>query len=149
MKLLVVEDEALLRHHLYTRLGESGHVVEAVADAEEALYQAGQYHFDLAIVDLGLPGISGLELITRLRSQDKTFPILILTLEATGRTRSKAWPPVPTTTWSSRFSSKSSKRGSMPCCAAPVASPSRPLPQAPWCSTSTASRPPSTNCLWH
>ena len=67
MKLLVVEDEALLRHHLYTRLGESGHVVEAVADAEEALYQAGQYHFDLAIIDLGLPGISGLELITRLR----------------------------------------------------------------------------------
>ncbi|MGB8971841.1 MAG: DNA-binding response regulator, partial [Pseudomonas capeferrum] len=46
MKLLVVEDEALLRHHLYTRLGESGHVVEAVADAEEALYQAEQYHFD-------------------------------------------------------------------------------------------------------
>ena len=38
MKLLVVEDEALLRHHLYTRLGEQGHVVDAVANAEEALY---------------------------------------------------------------------------------------------------------------
>eukprot|EP01030_Chromulinospumella_sphaerica_P012129 gene12129-11919_t len=37
MKLLVVEDEALLRHHLLTRLGDSGHVVEAVANAEEAL----------------------------------------------------------------------------------------------------------------
>ena len=35
MKLLVVEDEALLRHHLYTRLTDSGHVVEAVANAEE------------------------------------------------------------------------------------------------------------------
>ncbi|MFZ5933254.1 MULTISPECIES: response regulator [Pseudomonas] len=79
MKLLVVEDEALLRHHLHTRLGESGHVVEAVANAEEALYQAEHFHFDLAIVDLGLPGISGLELIGRLRSQGKTFPILILT----------------------------------------------------------------------
>jgi len=37
MKLLVVEDDALLRHYLHTRLGESGHVVAAVADAQEAL----------------------------------------------------------------------------------------------------------------
>ncbi|WP_301152390.1 response regulator [Metapseudomonas otitidis] len=79
MKLLVVEDEALLRHHLYTRLGEQGHVVDAVADAEEALYRAQEYHHDLAVVDLGLPGMSGLDLIRQLRSRDKTFPILILT----------------------------------------------------------------------
>ena len=79
MKLLVVEDEALLRHHLYTRLGEQGHVVDAVANAEEALYRVDEYHHDLAIIDLGLPDISGLDLIRQLRSQDKTFPILILT----------------------------------------------------------------------
>lgn len=79
MKLLVVEDEALLRHHLHTRLSETGHVVQAVADAEEAMYQAEQFNHDLAIVDLGLPGMSGLDLIRQLRSQDKTFPILILT----------------------------------------------------------------------
>ena len=76
MKLLVVEDEALLRHHLQTRLTDSGHVVQAVANAEEALYQVAQFNHDLAVIDLGLPGISGLELIRRLRSQDKTFPIL-------------------------------------------------------------------------
>ncbi|QKZ06419.1 response regulator [Pseudomonas eucalypticola] len=79
MKLLVVEDEALLRHHLYTRLTESGHVVEAVANAEEALYQASQYNHDLAVVDLGLPGMGGLELIRRLRADGKAFPVLILT----------------------------------------------------------------------
>ncbi|AIR89902.1 response regulator transcription factor [Pseudomonas cremoricolorata] len=79
MKLLVVEDEALLRHHLLTRLGESGHVVQAVANAEEALYQAGEFSYDLAVIDLGLPGMSGLELIGELRRQGKTFPILILT----------------------------------------------------------------------
>ncbi|KRW58077.1 response regulator [Pseudomonas sp. TTU2014-080ASC] len=79
MKLLVVEDEALLRHHLYTRLGEQGHVVDAVADAEEALYRSTEYNHDLAVIDLGLPGMSGLDLIRQLRSQDKTFPILILT----------------------------------------------------------------------
>jgi len=79
MKLLVVEDEALLRHHLYTRLGEQGHVVDAVANAEEALYRAAEYHHDLAMIDLGLPGMSGLDLIREFRSQGKTFPILILT----------------------------------------------------------------------
>jgi two-component system response regulator PhoP len=79
MKLLIVEDEALLRHHLYTRLGEQGHMVDAVASAEDALYRAEQYHHDLAVIDLGLPGISGLDLIRQLRGQGKQFPILILT----------------------------------------------------------------------
>lgn len=37
MKLLVVEDEALLRHHLYTRLGEQGHVVDAVPDRKSVV----------------------------------------------------------------------------------------------------------------
>lgn len=79
MKLLVVEDEALLRHHLYTRLGEQGHVVDAVADAEEALYRVREYNYDLAIIDLGLPGMSGLDLIGELRNLGKQFPILVLT----------------------------------------------------------------------
>ena len=79
MKLLVVEDEALLRHHLFTRLSENGHVVDAVRTAEEALYRAESFNHDLALVDLGLPGMSGIDLIRQLRSQDKNFPILILT----------------------------------------------------------------------
>ena len=79
MKLLVVEDEALLRHHLHTRLTDIGHVVESVPNAEEALYQAEQFNHDLAVIDLGLPGMGGLDLIRQLRSRGKTFPILILT----------------------------------------------------------------------
>ena len=79
MKLLIVEDEALLRHHLHSRLSELGHVVDAQGDAEEALYRVGEYHHDLAIVDLGLPGMSGLDLIRQLRSAGHGLPILILT----------------------------------------------------------------------
>ncbi|NLC01807.1 MAG: response regulator [Pseudomonas formosensis] len=79
MKLLLVEDEALLRHHLATRFAELGHVVDAVADAEEGLYRAQQYNHDIAIIDLGLPGMGGLDLIRELRSMDRSFPILILT----------------------------------------------------------------------
>lgn len=79
MKLLLVEDEALLRHHLSTRFGEVGHVVDAVENAEEGLYQAQQYNHDIAIIDLGLPGMDGLDLIRQLRHIGRTFPILILT----------------------------------------------------------------------
>ncbi|MFB1011751.1 MAG: response regulator [Thiopseudomonas sp.] len=79
MKLLVVEDEPLLRHHLHTRLGEAGHVVNAVADAETALALQQDTHHDLAIIDLGLPGMDGMTLIRELRSAGHTLPVLILT----------------------------------------------------------------------
>lgn len=79
MKILVVEDEGLLRHHLRVRLSENGHVVDAVPDAEQALFQAAEFNHDVAILDLGLPDISGLELIQQLRAAGSTFPILILT----------------------------------------------------------------------
>lgn len=79
MKILLVEDEQLLRHHLCVRLGESGHVVDAAGDAEEALYKATEFHYELAIIDLGLPGMSGLDLIRNLRERGKKLPILILT----------------------------------------------------------------------
>ncbi len=79
MRLLLVEDESLLRHHLFTRLGELGHVVDAVANAEDALSRVAEFNHDLAIVDLGLPGIDGMELITQLRSSGYSLPIMILT----------------------------------------------------------------------
>lgn len=79
MKILLVEDEALLRHHLATRFGEVGHIVDAVDSAEEGLFKAQQFNHDIAIVDLGLPAMSGLDLIRQLRSMGRTFPILILT----------------------------------------------------------------------
>jgi CheY-like chemotaxis protein len=140
MKLLVVEDEALLRHHLRTRLTEAGHVVESVANAEEALYQVGQFNHDLAVIDLGLPGLGGLDLIRQLRTLGKAFPILIL-LAVTGRTRSKGSPRALTTMWSSRSSSRSSKPASMHCCGVPAVSYSRRSPPGLCKWTSIANRP--------
>jgi len=79
MRVLVVEDEAALRETLRTRLVESGFTVDQAADGNEALFAGTEYPLDIAIVDLGLPGISGLEVIRRLRAARKTYPILILT----------------------------------------------------------------------
>jgi two-component system, OmpR family, response regulator PhoP len=79
MRILVVEDEAALRETLRTRLTAAGFTVDVAADGNEGLFAGSEYPLDVAIVDLGLPGLAGLEVIRRLRAARKTFPILILT----------------------------------------------------------------------
>ena len=79
MHILIVEDESRLREHLRDRLRENGYVVEVAADGEEGLYYGQEFPLDLAVIDIGLPKISGIELIRRFRSNGKHFPILILT----------------------------------------------------------------------
>ncbi len=79
MKILIVEDDQLLNHHLKTLLQEAGHHVYAAKEAAAALHYAENYPIDVAIVDLGLPDIDGLSLIRQLRNQQIPFPILILT----------------------------------------------------------------------
>ncbi len=79
MRILVVEDEDRLREQLAARLKQGGYAVEQAPNGEEGLYLGEEFPLDLAIVDLGLPGMSGIELIRRLRKAGKDFPILILT----------------------------------------------------------------------
>ena len=77
MRLLLVEDEPVLRDQLANRLRKDGYAVDTAIDGEEGLYYATEYPIDLAIVDLGLPKISGIELIRKLRKQGKDVPVLI------------------------------------------------------------------------
>ncbi len=79
MRLLLIEDDATLRASLASRLRADGFAVEEAADGREGLYFAQEYPVDLAIVDLGLPEVSGLELIRQVREQGRTYPILVLT----------------------------------------------------------------------
>jgi two-component system response regulator PhoP len=79
MRVLVVEDEAALRETLKMRLAEAGFTVDVAQDGEEGLFAGREYPLDIAIVDLGLPKLTGLEVIRRLRAAGKSFPILILT----------------------------------------------------------------------
>ena len=79
MRLLVIEDDATLRESLAAKLADGGFAVEQAGDGKEGLYFALEYPIDLAIVDLGLPEMSGLDIIREVREQGKTYPILILT----------------------------------------------------------------------
>lgn len=79
MRVLIIEDEKELREGLADAMLAAGFAVETAADGEEGLYFAREYPIDLAIVDLGLPGIPGMDLIRTLRDEGKVYPILILT----------------------------------------------------------------------
>lgn len=79
MRLLVVEDEPELRRQLQAALASQGYTVDASGEGKEALYLVTEYPFDAAVVDLGLPGLSGLDVIRRLRADGNRLPVLILT----------------------------------------------------------------------
>ena len=79
MRILLVEDEAPLRETLAARLKRDGFAVDAAQDGEEGLYMGREVPFDLAIIDLGLPKMSGMDLIKALREAGQRYPILILT----------------------------------------------------------------------
>jgi len=87
MRILLIEDEAHLRERLTQQLQKQNLTVDAAADGEEGLYFGLEYSYDIAIIDLGLPKIPGIDVIQKLRAAGKEFPILILT--ARGRWQDK------------------------------------------------------------
>jgi two-component system, OmpR family, response regulator MprA len=80
-RVLVIEDDAEIADVLRRFLRQEGHEVRTAADGEEALDAAPEFVPDLVILDLGLPGIDGVEVCRRLRA-DGDVPILILTARA-------------------------------------------------------------------
>lgn len=87
MRILVIEDEASLRQQLTARLAAEGYAVDSAGDGEEGLFLALEHPYDSAVIDLGLPKLSGIEIISRLRAAQQKYPILILT--AQGRWQDK------------------------------------------------------------
>lgn len=87
MRLLVIEDETALRRQLCQQLRAAGHAVDDAATGKDGLVHGREYPIDLAVVDIGLPDVSGIEVIRAWRKQDRRFPVLILT--ARGRWQDK------------------------------------------------------------
>ncbi len=80
--LLLVEDEATLRGQLEDILRRHDYRVDSAADGLEGLYVGQKYNFDIAVIDIGLPKVSGTEIVERLRADGRDLPILILTARA-------------------------------------------------------------------
>ena len=83
MRILVVEDNDLVADAITMGLGAAGFAVDRSASAEAASTALATEHFDLLVVDVGLPGEDGLSLVRRLRARRATQPVLILTARDT------------------------------------------------------------------
>lgn len=87
MRLLLIEDEKPLADQISTSLRDAGFAVDVAHTGEDGLYLGEEYPIDVAVVDLGLPDISGIDVIKKWREAGKSFPVLILT--ARGRWEDK------------------------------------------------------------
>ncbi|SIQ47157.1 response regulator transcription factor [Marinobacterium stanieri] len=79
MKALIVEDDADLRRQLKQMLEQKGYTVEETESGREASYLGEEYEYDVAVVDIGLPEVSGLDVIRHWREAGISLPVLILT----------------------------------------------------------------------
>jgi two-component system OmpR family response regulator len=79
VRILIAEDDAMLADGLRHSLRDAGYTVDGVASGIEADAALSTGEFDLLILDLGLPKMSGLEVLKRLRTRGSTVPVLILT----------------------------------------------------------------------
>ena len=79
MRLLLVEDDALLSSRLRGELEQAGFAVDVATDGVDAEFMGGSEPYDMAVLDLGLPGRSGLEVLRHWRAAGNPLPVLILT----------------------------------------------------------------------
>ena len=79
MRALIIEDEALLAAQVDVFLRDNGFVVDMAADGEAGLHYAREYDHAVAVVDLGLPKLNGIQVIEAMRREGKRTPVLILT----------------------------------------------------------------------
>jgi len=99
VRILIVEDEAVLRDGLVDLFRGAGYTVEAVADGETALQRGSDPAVQLLLLDLMLPKLDGVEVCRRVRELRPDVPILVLTALGSERTRKSAGSrPAPTTT---------------------------------------------------
>ncbi len=82
MRLLLVEDDRRIASDIAGALAAAGYVVETVRDGEEAWFLGDTEDYGAVILDLGLPGMDGLAVLKRWRSNGRHMPVLILTARA-------------------------------------------------------------------
>jgi len=79
MRILVVEDDRKVASFLERGLREEGYAVDVAHDGEEGRLKAHVHDYDLVLLDVMLPGLSGLEIVREIRTREKTTPVLMLT----------------------------------------------------------------------
>ncbi|MCR5120962.1 MAG: response regulator transcription factor [Ruminococcus sp.] len=83
MKLLIAEDERSLNEVITKKLKQEGFSVDSCLDGEDALSHLLYIDYDLAVLDIMMPGLSGIQVVTKLRGQGKNTPVIFLTAKDT------------------------------------------------------------------
>ena len=79
MRILIIEDDLHLAENLRSALEKEKYSVDIANDGESGLFHLTEYPLDLAVIDLGLPKMDGIEVIKQARANNAELPILILT----------------------------------------------------------------------
>ncbi|MGR3513643.1 MAG: response regulator transcription factor [Paracoccaceae bacterium] len=87
MRIAVVEDNESLRKGITYRLEDEGHSVDALEDGQQANDHIAQEAVDLVVLDINLPGLSGLEVLSAMRARGDPRPVILLTARATTEDR--------------------------------------------------------------
>ena len=118
MRILVVEDDPAVRNSLSRALRLEGYEAELHEEGATAIRSLQVAAPDAILLDLQLPDVDGVEICRRVRATGDRTPILMVTARDAVDDRSPASTRAPTTTWSSRSTSRSSSPGSARCSAA-------------------------------
>ena len=89
MRILLIEDDARTASFIIKGLRQEGFAVDHAADGEEGLHFAKEIPFDAAIIDIMLPKLDGLSLIERLRTDQFTMPVIVLSARSSVEDRIK------------------------------------------------------------
>lgn len=79
MRILLVEDDVMIGEGVQTMLRAEGYIVDLASDGRLADAALSTEHFDLVLLDLGLPGLDGIEVLQHLRARGKKIPVIIMT----------------------------------------------------------------------
>jgi two-component system nitrogen regulation response regulator GlnG len=78
IKTLVVDDEELIRWSLHNALRDIGFIVELASSGDEALQMLNSTHFDIVITDLKMPGLSGLDLLEKIKEKKAETKVIMI-----------------------------------------------------------------------
>ena len=90
-RILVIDDEESLRFLYTSELARDGYQVESAADADQAMEMFSDGDYALAIVDIEMPGLDGLELLSKLREIDPSTPLVLNSAFSTYKADFKSW----------------------------------------------------------
>jgi DNA-binding response OmpR family regulator len=111
MRILIAEDDSSLASFVKKGLDAEHYAVDVSNDGEQARAMAGEFDYDLVVLDLNLPRLDGVAILRYLRTRKPSMPILVLTGVRASKTGCSVWILGRTIIWANLFRSRSCRRG--------------------------------------